>query len=85
MIIEDVITTGASVLETVKTIEDAGLKVKNIVCIINRQQGGEENITGKGYTFHALFTLQELLSLLKKSNRISQETYDMVCASDEKD
>jgi len=81
LLVEDVITTGASILETVKVIEDAGLKVKDVVGIIDRQQGGKENITNAGYQFHALFTLQELLSLLKQSDRISQETYDMVCAS----
>ena len=81
LIIEDVVTTGASILETVKTIEAAGLKIKNIIGLIDRQQGGKENITSKGYSFHAVFTLQELLGLLKKSNRIDQETYDMVYAS----
>jgi uridine monophosphate synthetase len=81
LIIEDVITTGASVLETVKTVEAAGLIVKDIIGLIDRQQGGAENITGNGYRFHAIFTLQELLNLLKKSDRISQETVDMVCAS----
>ena len=77
LIIEDVVTTGASILETVKTVEAAGLKVKDVVGIIDRQQGGAENITSKGYRFHALFKLQELLNFLKKSKRLSQETVDM--------
>lgn len=78
LLIEDVITTGTSILETIKTIESSGLKVKDIVGIIDRQQGGEENITSNGYRFHAVFTLQELLYLLKKSNRLSQETINMI-------
>ena len=77
LIIEDVVTTGASILDTVKTVEAAGLKVKDVVGIIDRQQGGAENITSKGYRFHALFKLQELLNFLKKSKRLSQETVDM--------
>jgi uridine monophosphate synthetase len=81
LIIEDVVTTGASILETIKTIEAAGLKVTDVIVLIDRQQGGAENITSRGYRFHAVFTLQELLSLLKKSGRINQETYDMVCTS----
>jgi uridine monophosphate synthetase len=81
VMIEDVLTTGGSVLETIKTVEAAGLQVKNVIGIIDRQQGARENITAQGYNFHALFTLQEWLSLLKKSGRITQETYDMVCAS----
>ncbi len=65
LIIEDVITTGSSVLETVKIVESAGLQVKDIIGLIDRQQGGRENITKAGYNFHALFMLQELLSLYK--------------------
>lgn len=70
LIIEDVVTTGASVLETIKIVEQAGLKVKDVIGIINRQQGGEENITRKGYRFHALFTLQELLKLYSLRSKL---------------
>jgi len=80
LIIEDVMTTGASILETIATVEAAGLKVKDVAVLVNRQQGGVENITNNGYRVHAVFTLEELLSLLKKSNRISQEMIDMVQA-----
>jgi uridine monophosphate synthetase len=81
LIIEDVVTTGSSILETIKTVETAGLKVKDVVVLIDRQQGGTENITRNGYRLHSLFTLQELLDLLKKSDRISQETIDTLHAS----
>lgn len=81
LIIEDVITTGASILETITTVEAAGLKVKDVVVLIDREQGGRDNITNHGYNLHAVFTLQELLGLLKKSHRISQETVDMVQTS----
>ena len=81
LMIEDVVTTGGSILETIKTVEAAGLKVKDVAVLIDRQQGGRENITGSGYGFHAVFTLQELLGLLRASDRVSQETVDMVCAS----
>jgi len=81
LLIEDVITTGISILETIKTVEAAGLKVTDVVVLIDRKQGGQEAITQAGYRFHAVFTLSELLSLLQKANRISQETVDMVNTS----
>ena len=68
LLIEDVITTGLSILETIKTVEAAGLKVNDVVVLIDREQGGAENIAAHGYRLHSIFTLQELLSLLKKSN-----------------
>jgi uridine monophosphate synthetase len=81
LMIEDVITTGSSILETIKTVEATGLKVKDVVVLIDRQQGGTENIAAHGYRLHSIFTLQELLNLLKESHRISQETVDMVRTS----
>ena len=74
LLIEDVITTGASILETIKTVEAAGLKVKDVVVLIDRQQGGTENIAAHGYRLHSIFTLEELLSLLKKSNQTDPAT-----------
>jgi orotate phosphoribosyltransferase len=76
LIIEDVVTTGASTLEAIQTVEAAGLRVKDVIALIDRQQGGAENISGKGYRFHALFTLQELLSLLKKPQELDQKKMD---------
>lgn len=78
LMIEDVITTGSSILETIKTVESAGLQVKDVVVLIDREQGGTENITAHGYKLHSIFTLQELLSLLAKSGRVSQEIVDMI-------
>jgi len=78
LLIEDVITTGSSILETIKTIEAAGLKVNDIVVLIDREQGGAENIAALGYRLHSIFTLQELLSLLKKSDQTGQETTDIL-------
>lgn len=77
LIIEDIITTGTSILEAIKKVEDAGLQVKDVIGIIDRQQGGRKNIESKGYKFHALFTLQELLHFLKISQKLSQKVIDM--------
>ena len=76
LIIEDVVTTGASTLEAIKTVEAAGLRVKDVIALIDRQQGGSENIASKGYRLHALFTLQELLGLLKKPQELDQKKMD---------
>lgn len=84
LIIEDVITTGTSILETIKTVEAAGISVTDVAVLINREQGGHATITHNGYRLHAVFTLQELLSLLKKSDRISQGTIDMINPSNER-
>jgi orotate phosphoribosyltransferase len=60
LLVEDIATTGGQVTEAAKIITDAGAKVKKIVCVIDRKQGAEENITAAGYDFEAIFTKYDL-------------------------
>jgi uridine monophosphate synthetase len=68
LVIEDIITTGSSILETTADLEAAGLKVRDVAVLIDRQQGGKENLEKKNYQLHAVFTLEELLYELLSSN-----------------
>lgn len=70
LIIEDVVTTGSSVLETAKELNDNQVIVKDIVTLIDREQGGRENIE-QDYRFHAIFTLTTLLQELADSSIIN--------------
>lgn len=60
LLVEDIATTGGQVLEAAKIITEAGAKVKEIVCVIDRRQGAEENITGAGYKFGSILTKNDL-------------------------
>jgi orotate phosphoribosyltransferase len=60
LLVEDIATTGGQVLEAAKIIESAGATVKKIVCVIDRKQGAEENITGAGYVFESIMTKEDL-------------------------
>lgn len=60
VIIEDVITSGQSVMETIVDLEDAGLNVKDIIVIVDRMQGGKEFLEEKDYTVHAVFTVSDV-------------------------
>ena len=60
LLVEDVATTGGQVLEAAKVITEAGAKVKKIVCVIDRKQGAEENITKAGYQFKSILTKHDL-------------------------
>ena len=61
LIIEDVVTTGASILETIADLEQAGLAVTDVSALIDREQGGQDALGSHGYTFHPVFTLTQLL------------------------
>ena len=60
LLVEDIATTGGQVIEAAKIITDAGATVKKIVCVIDRMQGAEENITGAGYVFESIMTKVDL-------------------------
>jgi len=60
LLVEDIATTGGQVLEAAKIITEAGATVKKIVCVIDRRQGAEENITGAGHTFESILTKNDL-------------------------
>ena len=78
LILEDLVTSGMSVFETIEPLEHEGLKVKNIVVILDREQGGKKNIEGRGYNLQALFTMTELLSALLATGKIDNEMHDKV-------
>ena len=60
LLVEDIATTGGQVLEAAKIITEAGAHVKKIVCVIDRRQGAEENITEAGYKFESIVTKEDL-------------------------
>jgi orotate phosphoribosyltransferase len=60
LLVEDIATTGGQVLEAAKIITEAGAKVSNIVCVIDRKQGACENITAAGYKFESILTKNDL-------------------------
>ncbi|MBN1803974.1 MAG: orotate phosphoribosyltransferase [Sedimentisphaerales bacterium] len=60
LLVEDIATTGGQVVEAAKIITEAGATVKKIVCVIDRRQGAEENITRAGYKFQSILTKDDL-------------------------
>ncbi|PLX28907.1 hypothetical protein C0581_00580 [Candidatus Parcubacteria bacterium] len=78
LVVEDLITSGSSVFETIDPLKHEGLNVKDVVVLLDREQGGRENISNRGCTAHPIFTMSELLEVLQKHNRISQEMYTEV-------
>lgn len=78
LVIEDLVTSGKSVFETIIPLEESGLKVTDVVVLVDREQGGKKNISDKGYTLHAVMTITEMLGIFLAENKITQETFDSV-------
>ena len=62
VMLEDVVTTGGSSLRAVLRAEEAGLKVPGILVLVDRQEGGRENIEGAGYKLVSLYTKADFVS-----------------------
>ncbi len=60
IVVDDVCTSGGSILQAAEKSEQAGYKVAAAFCVVDREEGGTELIARK-YPFHALFTAKELL------------------------
>jgi len=78
VVIEDLVTSGASVFETIDPLEHEGLKVKDVIVLIDREQGGKQRLEDCGYHLHAVLTMTSMLQHLETSKKISSETVSEV-------
>ncbi len=62
VLVEDVVTTGGSVLKAAEILEKENLEIIKIFALIDREEGGRENIENKEYEFEAFFTFSEIIS-----------------------
>lgn len=61
-VVEDVITTGGQVVISTEDLRKEGALVDHVLCVINRQQGGEEALKKAGLSMTSLFTQEQLKS-----------------------
>ncbi len=64
-VVDDVLTTGGSILQAIDAVEAAGATVVLAAVILDRLQGGGEKIRERGYTLHSLFTLDDIRDYLE--------------------
>ena len=60
-VIEDTITTGGSTLTAIEAIEREGGKVAFVICLVDREEGGNETIEKAGYPFIAAVRKSEFM------------------------
>ena len=75
---DDVVTDGMSKVEGLKPLEKSGAQIAMIMVVVNREQGGKENIERLGYNFHAVATISELVKRLSKLSYISEDQANVV-------
>src|SRR5579871_3770480 len=75
IIIDDLITRGSSILETAELLEENGLKVKDVIVLIDREHGATERLRHQGYNLISILKLDVMLNHYMSRGLISEETY----------
>jgi uridine monophosphate synthetase len=78
VVLDDLITTGGSKLAAIAALEEAGLRVEDVVVLVDREQGGAEDLAEHGYRLHAVLRLEQMLETLTLQRRISEDQRDEV-------
>ncbi|MBB4806371.1 uridine monophosphate synthetase [Chryseobacterium defluvii] len=73
LLVEDVITSGKSLVETIAEIEHEDIKVSDIVVVLDREQGGKQLLESKGYRVHTLFNISEVCDILQENGELTDE------------
>jgi orotate phosphoribosyltransferase len=64
-IVEDVVTSGGAALESVQTLREAGLVVHTAVCVVDREEGGADELARHAVRLRPLFGAGEFAAVAK--------------------
>jgi uridine monophosphate synthetase len=78
VVIDDLVTTGESKFESIEKLAAAGLTVRDIVVLIDREQGAAESLARAGYRLHTVATLSQLLGVWKSVGAVTEAQADEV-------
>ncbi len=60
-LVEDVVTSGGAAIEAVQALRDVGLRVSNAICVVDREEGGVDELARHAVRLRPLFRASELL------------------------
>jgi uridine monophosphate synthetase len=76
VVIDDLATTGGSKFEAIEKLTGAGLVVKDVVVLVDRQSGAKETLAQAGYILHAVLTIGEMLDFWDRTGKVEPEKID---------
>jgi uridine monophosphate synthetase len=80
LVVDDVITSGASKLEGIAQLQAVGLKVKDLLVLVDREQGGRKTVELAGYKVHSVMRISGVLEALRDDGAVSDEQYEQCVA-----
>jgi uridine monophosphate synthetase len=73
LVIDDLATTGGSKFEAIEKLTGAGLRVNDVVVLVDRQSGAKESLEQAGYSMHAVLTITQLLDHWEKAGKVDKD------------
>jgi orotate phosphoribosyltransferase len=73
VVIDDLVTKADSKIEAIEVLRDSGIEVTDVIVLLDREQGGHEELRGCGCTLHSVFTISELLDLYVSAEKMQPE------------
>ena len=73
VVIDDLATTGGSKFEAIEKLTGAGLVVRDVVVLVDRQSGAKESLAEAGYGMHAVLTISELLDHWERTGKVPKD------------
>jgi uridine monophosphate synthetase len=80
LVVDDLVTHAESKVEAIAILENEGLIVKDVVVIVDREQGGTEQLRKSGYQLHTIFRLNELLRFYREHGLLAPDSFDKCTA-----
>ena len=73
VVIDDLATTGGSKFEAIEKLTGAGLVVKDVVVLVDRQSGAKESLAQAGYSMHAVLTITQMLDYWEETGKVEKD------------
>jgi len=73
LVIDDLATTGGSKFEAIEKLTGAGLKVTDVVVLVDRQSGAKESLEQAGYFMYAVFNITQLLDHWEETGKVDKD------------
>ena len=70
VMIDDVATTGGSVVNAIKSLKEAKIQVKDAFVIVNRKEGGDEALEEQGVNLHSILDVLQITKALNENNLV---------------
>ena len=78
LMVDDVVTTGGSVIAGIRALRDAGVTVSDACVVVNRQEGAQKSLLLEGVKMHSLTSILDIVQILYKEGIITNHILDSV-------